>query len=109
MKYQHKIQAKGEWRKKSLAEQMANIGSEIERSIKWLNKNKEYSELAFYRAIELFNLSICDPKNKNRLKEIIRAQEIFSDDYLNNKLDQKNKKSWQNYFMGFNYLVCKNK
>jgi len=52
MEYQHKNLASGGWQKLSFFEQMANIGSEVERTIKWKNKgNAEYSRLAFGRAL----------------------------------------------------------
>ena len=45
MTYQHKNLASGHWHELSLIEQMANIGSEVERAIKWRNKGKE--EIAY--------------------------------------------------------------
>ena len=39
MSYQHKQLADGRWFKLKFVEQMANIGSEIERTILWKNKN----------------------------------------------------------------------
>ena len=39
MRFQHKELSQGKWQKMSLIEQMANIGSEVERAINWKNKN----------------------------------------------------------------------
>ena len=47
------------WASLSLAEQMANIGSEVGRSAKWLTKNKpDLAEGAFNRATELMDLTL---------------------------------------------------
>jgi len=48
MTFQHQQLAGGRWFKLSFFEQMANIGSEIERTISWKNKeNLDYSRQAF--------------------------------------------------------------
>ena len=58
MGYQHKSLASGKWKEFSSFEQMANIGSEVERAVKWENRgNLEYSRLAFERALELVDLT----------------------------------------------------
>jgi len=41
MTYQHKKLAAGRWEKLTFFEQMANIGSEVGRSIKWKKKTKK--------------------------------------------------------------------
>ena len=70
MRFQHKELSQGKWQKMSLIEQMANIGSEVERAINWKNKNdKEYSRMAFERALELIDLTISDGKNRWRLRK----------------------------------------
>lgn len=66
MNFQHKELSRGKWKKLSLIEQMANIGSEVERAISWKNKNsKEYSAMAFERALELIDLTLSDEKIGN--------------------------------------------
>lgn len=104
MNYQHQKLAAGKWRKMSFFEQMANIGSEVFRTIKWKGKDKENSRLAFERALELFDLTLTDPKNKKGLKEIARAREIFVDFILKNTY-HSTEKSWHNYFYAFNYAA----
>ena len=67
-KYQHKDLAAGHWQELSFFEQMANVGSEVERTISWKNKgNLEYSQKAFERALELLDLTIADKRNQKRL------------------------------------------
>ena len=67
------------WHTLSLAEQLGNIGSEVGRTAKWHSKNPAHSEMAFARALELFDLTIADPRWRGRLNEIARAREVFCD------------------------------
>ena len=106
MNYQHKELAAGRWQKLSFFEQMANIGSEVERTIKWKNKgNKDFADRAFERALELFDLTIGDSKNKRRLKEVIRAREVFADYYAGINFYNTFDKQWQKYFSAFNFAA----
>ena len=85
MNFQHRELSQGKWKKLSFFEQMANIGSEVERAINWKNKNnEEYSRLAFERALELIDLTITDEKNLKRLRELTRVRENLVD-YLDRK------------------------
>jgi len=74
----HKELASGRWFTMTLAEQLANIGSEVYRSINWFRKNdKERFQKAFERALELFDLTLDDERWKMRTKEITRSRELF--------------------------------
>mgnify|MGYP001581562140 CR=1 FL=1 len=106
MNFQHQELANGRWFKLSLVEQMANIGSEVVRTINWKNKkNLEYANLAFDRALELFDLTISDPKNRHRLKEICRARECFADFFFGENQYNFTDESWEKYFYAFNYAA----
>lgn len=77
---QHKDLA-GSWKKQTLAYQMANIGSEVSRSIKNQSKPARFNG-AFERALELFDLTIESLQEKNapdELREVCRAREEFCD------------------------------
>jgi hypothetical protein len=101
----HKNLCEKKWFLLSLAEQMANIGSEIERTIIWKEKaDKNYSRLAFERALELIDLTKLDPKNRERLKELCRMREMLVDWFYENQYHSSNS-SWQNYFLSFNYFA----
>jgi|SRR3989344_3428269 len=103
--YQHKFLAKGAWNKLSLHQQLANVGSEVERAIKWRSKNNlNFSRQAFNRALELFDLTLGDKKNKKRLKEISRARELFADYIIGENIYNSSDELWQKYFYSFNYL-----
>lgn len=104
MNYQHQQLASGRWAEMPFFEQMANIGSEIERAINWQKKNnKSYSQQAFERGLELLDLTISDRKNIKRLKELTRAREILADYFAFNNDYHSTDKSWKNYFYSFNY------
>ena len=104
MSVQHPSLAAGRWQTFSLMEQLANIGSEVERALNWLNKNNpEYSRLAFARALELLNLTIADPRHRRRLKEMTRLREVLLDFFLGQNEFRSTEKSWRNYFYCFAY------
>ena len=102
MSFQHLELSQGRWKKLSFFEQMANIGSEVERTINWKNKNNvEYSQLAFERALELINLTIADEKNRRHLRELTRVQENFIDYFTCGNNYSSSEKNWKNYFYSF--------
>lgn len=106
MNIQHKNLASGRWFELSLIEQMANVGSEVERAIRWKNKNNpEYSQLAFERALELLDLTITDAKNRKRLREIARVREMLADYFVFDNEYHSKDKQWQDYFYSFNYAA----
>lgn len=106
MSYQHQELAKGRWFELSLIEQLANVGSEVERAINWKDKgNAQYSQLAFERALELLSLTIDDPKNKFRLKEPTRLYELLVDYFAGDNSFGSSDKLWHNYFLAFAYAV----
>lgn len=106
MIFQHRLAASGRWNQFSLVEQMANIGSEVYRAISWREKNDEETAYdAFYRALELFDLTVVDSKNKQRLKEVLRARELFCDYFIGENQYQQTADQWNKYFYQFAYLA----
>jgi hypothetical protein len=67
-----------EWQKLTVAEQMANIGSEVLRALSWEKKNDGIAQRAFERSLELFDISK-HTKDAGMLKEVCRAREIWVD------------------------------
>lgn len=101
---QHPSLAAGRWQTFSLMEQLANVGSEVERALNWLNRNNpEYSRLAFLRALELLDLTIVDPRHRRRLKEITRLREALLDFFLGDNEFCSTEKIWRSYFYSFAY------
>ena len=104
--YQHKNLASGRWKTLTFFEQMANIGSDVERTMKWKEKdNAEYSRMAFERSLELLDLTIADEKNTARLKELLRLRETLADYFAFDNIYQSSEKSWRNYFYAFTFAA----
>lgn len=102
MTYQHKSLAAGRWAEMSFCEQMANVGSEIERAFNWREKgNQEYSQKALDRALELLELTIENSPKKTYLKELTRTKEVVLDFFVgenNYNMDVKLFKKFFYYF-----------
>ncbi len=105
---QHKSLAAGRWFTFSLIEQLAHVGSEIERTIIWKKRNDpEESKNSFFRALELIDLTIADPKNRNhRLREICRARELLVDHFMYDNEYNTTDEEWQRYFYEFAYAAA---
>lgn len=109
MEYQHKDLAAGGWQKLSFFEQMANIGSEVERAIKWKNKNNpQYCRMAFERALELLDLTIGGKKDKNCLRELLRLREVLADYFAFDNSYGSSDEKWHNYFYAFSFAARRN-
>lgn len=109
MKYQHKDLAAGSWGKLSFLEQMANIGSEVERALNWRTKNNAgYSQKSFERALELIDLTLSNPGRFVRLKEIARMREAIVDYFFGSNQFMSTEASWRNYFSHFTYAARRN-
>ena|SRR3990167_4084585 len=103
----HKTLKPERWFKFSLIEQMANIGSDVIRSINWKNKNDpENSRLAIERALELIDLTVSDPKNRKRLREVLRVREALVDYFIFDNEYNSSDEIWHNYFYDFNYAAA---
>ena len=106
MSYQHKELAAGRWKTLSFFEQMANIGSEIERAIKWRAKNNTaYCQQAFERALELIDLTLNNIKGFTRFKELARLREAVVDYFAGSNEFASTDKAWQRYFLAFTYAA----
>ncbi len=106
MTFTHKELARGRWQTLPFMQQMANIGSEIERALSWNKKgDNENSTLAFERGLELLDLTIQDPANKKRLRELCRLREALVDYFMGENIYRSSEKLWQNYFYVFAYAA----
>jgi hypothetical protein len=77
--YRHAEAAAGRWARLTLAEQLANVGSEVGRMVRWRARNAGLATGAFERALELLDLTLADPRWRERLREIARARELLCD------------------------------
>lgn len=96
------------WSKFTLFEQLANVGCDIERAIQWRKKGDlDYSKRAFDRALELLDLTIADPKNRQgSLKELLRTREALIDFFLYDNEYKTSDEIWQSYFLDFNFAAA---
>ncbi|MCX5668925.1 MAG: hypothetical protein NTX89_02225 [Candidatus Omnitrophica bacterium] len=109
MSYQHKDLATGGWSKLSFFEQMANIGSEVERALNWrIKKNADYAQKAFERALELIDLTLDNDKSYTHLKEITRMREAIVDYFSGVNQFISSESSWRSYFLPFTYASRRN-
>ncbi len=108
MNHQHKELAAGRWKKLSLSEQLANIGSEVIRALKWRKKgNSEYCHKAASRALELLDLSLDSAGSYPRLKEFARLREAVVDYFYGSNEFSSSEALWRKYFDHFNYAARK--
>ena len=110
MSYQHKDLAAGRWKRLSFIEQMANIGSEVERALNWKAKNNPaYCQQAFERALELLDLTLAAVKGFPRLKELARLREAIAGYFLGTNEFLYTEASLKKYFSNFAYAARKNR
>jgi len=91
----------------SCAEQMANVGSEYERALRWKERgNAAYFQAAFDRMLELFDLTIEDQRWRNhRLRELCRVREIVRDQLCSEQPEPWSRRDLRDYFLGFGILA----
>jgi hypothetical protein len=109
MNFQHKDLATGRWGQLSFLEQMANIGSEVERALNWRTKNNaDYAQKASERALELIDLTLGITKKPSHFKEIARLREAIVDYFFDSNQFKSSDKLWHNYFSYFTYAARRN-
>ena|SRR5579863_2366126 len=101
---EHLELARVSWAKFSLEEQMANIGSEVSRALKAQGNEARYWG-AVARALDLFYLTIGDPRWKGRLREILRIRELFAAAALGSEEFQTSLQDLDRYFDCFTWIA----
>ncbi len=100
----HKDLSEGRWYTFSFMDQLANVGTDIERAINWKKRGAaEDSEKALQRGLELLQFTIEDPKNEKRRKELFRIKEALLDYFYGNNQYGYTDQAWQQYFYCFAY------
>lgn len=90
------------WQSLSLVEQLANVGSEVERALAWSHKGQaQFSANAVCRGLELLDLTIMDPRHRTRLKELTRLREVLLDYFCGPNEFGSTDLAWQRYFDAF--------
>ena len=96
MNPQHQELAAGRWREFSFLEQMAHIGSEVERALNWRTKqNPDYGQKAVERALELVDLTLECVTGMARLKELARVREAIVDFFADSNQFGSTETSWR--------------
>ena len=87
----------------SLMEQLGNIGSEVDRVIGWKRKgNNDLANNALYRALELLDLSINDPRWRGgKLRELARVREVLCDAFVGDNEYGTPPEYFSRYFLAF--------
>jgi hypothetical protein len=102
----HRELAAGRWRQLALLEQMANVGSEVERALNWRAKNNpEYAARAFERSLELLDLSLECAGSRAHRKELARVREALVDYFTGSNEYRSTPEAWKKYFLGFAYAA----
>lgn len=103
----HQDLTRKHWFEFSLFDQLANVGMDVSRAIRWRNKgNEDYSQKAFYRALELLYLTIDDPKNHGaKLKKLCRLYECLVDYFAGDNIYGSSDILWEKYFLAYNYAA----
>jgi hypothetical protein len=92
----------GRWHELSLVEQLANVGSEVGRAARAraIGNDRRLGP-AMDRALELFDLTLADPRWRHRLKEIARAREVVCDYLVGENVYRSTPESLEAYFLPF--------
>ena len=108
MTYQHQALAAGRCSHLPLVEQMANVGSEVERALNWRAKHKaDYAVHAYERALELLDLTLMSVRGSARVREIARVREGMVDYFAGTNLYGSTDAAWRSYFLPFTVAARK--
>ena len=91
------------WATFSIMEQLANVGSEVERAIRvHAAGNAGRFDNALARALELFDLTAADARWRGpRRREILRAREEFCRLFFDESVDPGSAAGLERYFLHF--------
>ena len=81
--------------------QIANVGSEVARAIRWRGRDAKKADSFCSKAIEFWEIIKSDPKNSHRQDEIEAAIEELRDYFLGDNLYQTTDQVLTNYYDAF--------
>lgn len=99
----HASLANGRWHTLTLAEQLGNIGSDVERAFRaHAQERSDRFVLAFDRALELFDLTAADQRlSAPGRREILRAREQFCRVFFDDTCETDLTDYLRKYFLQF--------
>jgi hypothetical protein len=103
---------RAKWAQMNIFEQMGNIYSEVGRSFNARQQGQlDRKNLATTRAIDLFDATIEDPKNKKsgRAQEVRIAKDAFLNNIHDENPDEKDTASLDKYFLEFAIAARRNR
>lgn len=93
------------WERLSLADQLANIGTEVARAARARSRRDDHRfQHHFDLALELFAFTLDDDRWRNQRVEIGRAREIVCDFLAGDNEYESTAESLDAYFLPFSYL-----
>ena len=94
------------WFSMPVAEQISNVGSEVNRAIKWKNRNDVAKAENFCKkAIEFLQIMMRDPKNQGRVGELREAVTELEDCFLGDNEYQTTAQTLTRYYDAFLYRI----
>ena len=99
--HRHRDLAAGRLGQLSLAGQLANVGSEVGRMLRWRDRDERLMTEAFDRALELLDLTLADPRWRDRLREVARARELLCDAAAGGRDYSTTLEDLDRYFLAF--------
>ncbi|MFO7675767.1 MAG: hypothetical protein R6X12_05590 [bacterium] len=94
--------AAGRWFRLPFLEQVANVGSEVERALLWQERGSpDHRRRAVERALELLDLSLADGRNRGRGRELARAREVLADYFYGDNRYGSSPELLRGYFGAF--------
>ncbi|MXW17148.1 MAG: hypothetical protein F4123_13865 [Gemmatimonadetes bacterium] len=103
----HKRAAAGAWAHLELIEQLGNVGTEVDRTIRAHEAGRTSRfDSALERALELFDLTASDPRwHGHRCQEILRAREEFCRLFFDPDVPSGSAEGLRRYFFGFGHAA----
>lgn len=90
------------WFAMPIGMQIANVGSEVHRAIRWKNKGDEQKKIGFCKkAIEFLELIKTDPKNEHRKQELDFCIEELQDYFFGENIYRTTDDSLIRYYDAF--------
>lgn len=104
----HKKLTLERWFEFSLMEQLANVGCDVDRAIRYRNKGEfERSQVMFEVALELLHMTLADDKlSTGARKELLIVREALYDYFTGSNEFNSTDEQWYNYFIFFNHAAA---